>query len=146
MYKETASFCSSEEQCSGNGSGWHQYFYCRTSAQTFFLKNTDVKKMVCPSHLWFILISATTDGFQVHSKFDNKFSGPSHKKTTFSVISEVLFCVCSKRSSENSQFLLCSRFQTYVLPSLLVITQNSSSLGSIFSIVFRKEATLSTSL
>lgn len=102
------------------------------------------------SRKWFVLLICDLFLYQqplMVSRFTlNLTTSSLGPPTTFSVISEVLFCVCSKRSSENSQFLLCSRFQTYVLPSLLVITWNSSSLGSIFSIVLRKEATLSTSL
>lgn len=94
-----------------------------------FLKIQALKKPPWPSHSCFILKSATTDGFLIHSKFDNNFFQSSPEKESF-LTSEAFFCVCSELFSEIFQFQLCSRFMTYVLPSLLVITLNSSSLVS----------------
>lgn len=47
--------------------------------------------------------------------------------------------MCSECFSENSQFLLFSRFKIYVLPSLPAVTLNFSNLGSTCSIVFRSQ-------
>ena len=110
-----------------------------------FLKTQAPKKPPWPSHSCFILTSATTDGFLVRSKFANNFSGSSSKTESFLSLSLKL-CVCSELFSEIFWFLLCSRFMTYVLPSLLVIILNSSSSVSTCSIALRKEATTSTSL
>lgn len=77
--KRRVSFCSSEKHCSSNGNDWGQYLCCRTSTCTLFSKCRLQKTTMTFSFMFYsyILISTTTGGFLLRSKFDNNFSWSS---------------------------------------------------------------------